>query len=281
MPTSFKKLLAKNQPLQIFGVINSYCALLAKEQGAQAIYLSGAGVANSCFGLPDLGLTNLTDVVTEISRITRICNVPLLVDGDTGFGGSLNCAHTVIQVERAGAAALHLEDQDWPKRCGHRDGKKLITADEMVIKIQSAVNARLSRDFCIMARTDALAVEGIDKALERAKLYVEAGADMIFAEAVTKLDEYKLFKEALGDTPILANITEFGKTPMFTLNDLKSAKVDMVLYPLTAFRAMSKAAIDTYRELISTGTQANILTSMQTREELYKTLNYYEYEDKV
>lgn len=282
MPNTLKKLLATtNKPLQIFGVINAYCALLAKEQGARAIYLSGAGVANSCFGLPDLGFTNLTDVTGEIARITRVCDLPLLVDADTGFGGELNVAETVVQMERAGAAAIHIEDQDWPKRCGHRDGKKLILAEEMALKVKAAVGARLSPDFCIMARTDAIAVEGMDKALERAKLYVEAGADMIFAEAVTSLDEYKLFKNTLGDVPILANITEFGKTPMFTTDELSASGVDMALYPLSAFRAMSRAAINTYQELIKSGTQSGILSTMQTREELYKTLDYYEYEKKL
>ena len=277
---SLQQALKEESPLQLVGAVNAYSALLAKQAGFRALYLSGAGVANSSFGLPDLGITNLADVVEDAARITARVDLPLLVDADVGWGGAFNIARTTKELIRAGAAAMHIEDQVAQKRCGHRPGKNIVAQDEMVDRIKAAVDARTLDDFVIVARTDALANEGMERALERANLYVEAGADMIFAEAVEELDQYRTFATSL-EVPILANITEFGKTPLFTLNQLRAAGVSLALYPLSAFRAMSKAALGVYDELKRKGTQQSCLDAMQTREELYQTLNYYAYEKKL
>lgn len=278
----FRAALEQESPLKLIGVINAYCAKLALNTGFKAIYLSGAGVANSNFGLPDLGLTGLRDVVVEVEKITHAVDLPLIVDGDTGFGGELNTAYTVEKLIKSGAAGVHFEDQAWPKRCGHRDGKKLISSNEMQAKIKAAVDSKnkLDKDFVIIARTDALAVEGMDKAIERAKAYVANGADAIFAEAITEIDQYKQFTKSL-DVPVIANITEFGKTPLFSSDELKDAGVKIMLFPLSAFRAMNKAAQIVFSEIKNNGSQKNILDKMETREELYKTLDYYNYESKA
>jgi len=267
------------RPLQIVGTINAYCAMLAERAGFQAIYLSGAGVANASYGLPDLGVTSLEDVLIDTRRITAATNLPLLVDADTGWGGELSITRTVRELNRAGAAGMHLEDQVGAKRCGHRPGKQLVPPDEMIARLRAAVEAKTDPHFVIMARTDAAAVEGIESALARAQQYVAAGADMIFAEALTTLDEYRLFTSTLK-IPVLANITEFGKTPMFNLEDLRDAGVRLALYPLTAFRAMSHAAEHTYGVLRKVGTQKSILDQMQTREQLYEVLRYLDAESK-
>ena len=277
----FREALSQEKPLQIVGTINAYHALMAKRAGYRAIYLSGGGVAAGSLGMPDLGISNLDDVLTDIRRITDVCDLPLLVDVDTGFGASaFNVARTTRSLIKFGAAAMHIEDQVGAKRCGHRPGKELVSKGEMADRIRAAVDARTDSGFVIMARTDALANEGLDQAVERAKAYVEAGADMIFPEAITDLPMYQRFAEAVK-VPILANITEFGKSPLFTVEELRSAKVAMILYPLTAFRAMNKAALRVYEQLRKTGTQKALIADMQTREELYDILNYHSYEKKL
>jgi methylisocitrate lyase len=277
----FREALSQEKPLQIVGTINAYHALMAKRAGYRAIYLSGGGVAAGSLGMPDLGISNLDDVLTDIRRITDVCDLPLLVDVDTGFGASaFNVARTTRSLIKFGAAAMHIEDQVGAKRCGHRPGKELVSKDEMADRIKAAVDARTDSGFVIMARTDALANEGLESALSRAISYVAAGADMIFPEAITDLPMYERFAEAVK-VPILANITEFGKSPLFTVEELRSANVAMILYPLTAFRAMNKAALRAYEQLRKTGTQKALIADMQTREELYDILNYHSYEKKL
>ena len=276
----FRAALAAEKPLQIVGVINAYAALLAEQAGFRAVYLSGGGVAAASLGVPDLGITTLEDVLIDTRRITDATRLPLLVDVDTGFGSAFNIARTVRSVIKAGAGALHMEDQVQAKRCGHRPGKSLVSSGEMVDRIKAAVDARTDADFVIMARTDALAVEGLQPALDRAAAYVEAGADMIFAEAVTDLGMYTEFSRA-ARVPILANMTEFGKTPLVDTAALNRAGVDMVLYPLSAFRAMSAAAVRVYGAIRTQGTQAGVVEEMQTRADLYEVLNYHAYEQKL
>ena len=276
----FRTALANERPLQIVGTINAYMALMAERSGFQAIYLSGAGVANASYGLPDLGMTSLNDVLIDAERITAATRVPLLVDIDTGWGGAFNIARTVRAFERAGVAAVHMEDQVAQKRCGHRPNKAVVSQEEMCDRIKAAVDARENGEFVIMARTDALAVDGLEAALERAVACVEAGADMIFPEAITDLDMYATFAKAVN-VPILANITEFGSTPLFTLDELRSAHVGLALYPLSAFRAMNKAADNVYRALRRDGTQKNVVDTMQTRMELYESINYHDFEQKL
>jgi methylisocitrate lyase len=276
----FRRSLSLESPLQIVGAINAYTAMMAERIGYRAIYLSGAGVANASYGLPDLGITNLTDVLEDVRRITSAVSTPLLVDIDTGFGGAFSIARTIQEMIRAGAAAVHIEDQVQSKRCGHRPGKALVVPEEMVDRIKAAVDARFDPDFVIMARTDALAVEGIIAAIDRAQQYIEAGADMIFFEGVRELKQFKALTDVVS-VPVLANITEFGVTPLFTLEELASVKIDMALYPLSAFRAMSTAALKTYHIIREEGTQQNLIDEMQTREALYDFLNYYEYENKL
>src|SRR5215831_5925595 len=268
------------RPLQVVGTVNAYAALLAREAGFRAIYLSGAGVANASFGLPDLGMTSLNDVCEDVRRISSVTEAPLLVDADTGWGGAFNIARTCAQLIKSGAAGMHLEDQVAAKRCGHRPGKALVEAAEMVDRIKAAVDGRTDPQFVIMARTDAHAVEGQQAALERAAAYVEAGADMIFSEALRTLDEFRQFAAAVR-VPVLANITEFGQTPLFSVAELGSVGVRLVLYPLSAFRAMSKAALAVYRQLRQHGTQKDVLDLMQTRAELYDVLGYQAYEAKL
>ncbi|MGL1810538.1 UNVERIFIED_CONTAM: methylisocitrate lyase [Serratia marcescens] len=278
---AFRQALSQEKPLQIAGAINANHALLAQQAGFHAIYLSGGGVAAGSLGLPDLGISTLDDVLTDIRRITDVCPLPLLVDVDSGFGASaFNVARTVRSVSKAGAAALHIEDQVGAKRCGHRPNKAIVSTEEMVDRIKAAVDARSDPDFVIMARTDALAVEGLEAAIERAQAYVAAGADMLFPEAITELGMYRRFAEAT-QVPILANITEFGATPLFTTEELRSARVDMALYPLSAFRAMNRAAERVYRALREEGTQKNVIDTMQTRNELYESINYYLFEEKL
>ncbi|MBW7470082.1 methylisocitrate lyase [Marinobacter sp. M216] len=276
----FRKALKENQPLQIVGTINAYAAMMAQKVGHQAIYLSGGGVANASYGLPDLGMTSMNDVVEDVRRITAACDLPLLVDIDTGWGGAFNIARTIREMERAGAAAVHIEDQVAQKRCGHRPNKEIVSQEEMVDRIKAAVDAREDDDFFIMARTDAFQKEGLDAAIERAKACIEAGADGIFAEAVTELEHYKAFADAL-DVPILANITEFGATPLYNRSELGDAGADMVLYPLSAFRAMNKAALSVYQNILEKGDQKDVVDLMQTRMELYDFLNYHEFEQKL
>lgn len=277
----FREALAAESPLQIVGAINANHALLAERAGYRAIYLSGGGVAAGSLGLPDLGITTLEDVLVDVRRIVNICKLPLLVDIDTGFGPSaFNIARTITSLIAAGAAAAHIEDQVGAKRCGHRPNKELVSQAEMVDRVRAAVEARGDNPFVIMARTDAIAVEGMDAAITRARAYVEAGADAIFPEAIRDLDSYKKFTDALS-VPVLANITEFGLTPLFSITELKSAGVDMALYPLSAFRAMNKAAENVYEVIRREGTQKSVLDSMQTREELYERINYYEYEKSL
>jgi methylisocitrate lyase len=277
----FRTAVAEERPLQVPGAINAYHAILAKASGFRAIYLSGGGVAAGSLGLPDLGISTLDDVLTDVRRITDVCDLPLLVDVDTGFGASaFNIARTVKSLVKVGAGAMHIEDQVGAKRCGHRPGKELVTKDEMVDRIKAAVDARSDPSFVIMARTDALAVEGLDAAVDRARACVEAGADMIFPEAIESLDMYRRFAAAVG-VPVLANITEFGKTPLFTVDELRGADVSIVLYPLSAFRAMNKAALDVYRALRRDGTQKAVLGTMQTRTELYDYLGYHAFEDRL
>ncbi|NOK59087.1 MAG: methylisocitrate lyase [Chloroflexi bacterium AL-W] len=276
----FRAALEIEQPLQVVGTINAYTAMLAEHSGFRAIYLSGAGVANASYGLPDLGITTLNDVLVDVQRITNVTALPLLVDIDTGWGGAFLIARTIKQMIQAGAAAVHIEDQVQTKRCGHRPNKALVDATEMADRIKAAVDARTDPAFVIMARTDAAASEGVAAAIERSQRYVEAGADMIFAEALTDLEQYRQFTAAM-DVPILANITEFGQTPLYTVDELASVGVRLVLYPLSAFRAMSAAALHVYQTLRQEGTQRNLLATMQTRKELYETLNYYAYEHKL
>ena len=276
----FRQALKDNSPLQIVGAINAYCAMLAEQSGHQALYLSGGGVANASYGLPDLGITSLNDVIADVERISNASSAPLLVDIDTGWGGAFNIARTIRAMEKAGAAAVHLEDQVAQKRCGHRPNKAIVSQAEMVDRIKAAVDARQDDDFVIMARTDALAVEGMDSAIERAIACVEAGADAIFPEAINELAQYKQFANAV-DVPILANITEFGQTPLFNCQELGEQGVGMVLYPLSAFRAMSKAALSVYQSIATNGDQTEVVESMQTRKELYDVLGYHAYEDKL
>lgn len=276
----FRKAVAENKPLQVLGTINAYCAMLAESAGSAAIYLSGAGVANAAYGLPDLGMTNLTQVAEEARRITDACSLPLLVDVDTGWGHAFNIGRTVAQMEAAQVAAIHIEDQVLAKRCGHRPNKAIVSQKEMGDRIKAAVDARTDPDFVIMARTDAYAVEGMNAAIERAAYCIELGADMIFPEAMTTLEEYRLFTQNIK-VPVLANITEFGKTPLFTKSELASVGVSIILYPLSAFRAMSQAALLTYKTIIQQGTQQSLLESMQTRNELYDILGYHKFEQKL
>ena len=276
----FKKLVTDEAPLQVLGTINAYCAMLAEAAGAKAIYLSGAGVANASYGMPDLGMTSLNDVLEDARRVTQACGLPLLVDIDTGWGHQFNIARTVKLLEGAGVAAIHIEDQQAAKRCGHRPNKSIVTMSEMGDRIKAAVDARVDPDFVIMARTDAYAVEGMQAALERASLCLELGADMIFPEALTTLEEYKAFSQHLK-APILANITEFGKTPLITKDELQQAGVGLILYPLSAFRAMSKAALTVYQTIVEQGTQEAVIGQMQTRNELYEVLRYDGFERKL
>ncbi len=272
--------VTEERPLQVVGTINAYSALLAERAGFKAIYLSGAGVANTSFGLPDLGITSLNDVCEDVRRIASATDLPLLVDADTGWGAAFNISRTISDLVRSGAAGCHLEDQVQAKRCGHRPGKALVTADEMVDRIKAGVDGRTDDQFVIMARTDAHAVEGQQAAIDRAQRYVAAGADMIFAEALTTLDEYRQFTSAIK-VPVLANITEFGKTPLFTVAELASVNVGLVLYPLSAFRAMARAAEAVYGAIRRDGTQKNLIDRMQTRTELYDVLGYHDYERKL
>src|SRR5690349_19816831 len=277
----FRQALRDEKPLQIAGTINAYHATLAKASGFRAIYLSGGGVAAGSLGLPDLGISNLDDVLTDVRRITDVCTLPLLVDVDTGFGASaFNIARTVRSLIKFGAGAMHIEDQVGAKRCGHRPGKELVSQQEMVDRIKAAVDARTDPQFVIMARTDALAVEGLDAAIERAAACVAAGADMIFPEAITELAMYRKFADAVK-VPILANLTEFGRTPLFTVDEIASAGVAIALYPLSAFRAMNQAALRVYEALRRDGTQKNVLDTMQTRDDLYEFLGYHGYEQKL
>jgi len=277
----FKKALLEESPLQVIGTINANHALLAKRAGYKAIYLSGGGVAAGSLGVPDLGISGLEDVLIDIRRITDVCDLPLMVDVDTGFGASaFNIARTVRAVIKAGAGALHIEDQVGAKRCGHRPNKELVTKAEMVDRIKAAVDAKTDPDFTIMARTDSLAVEGIEAAIDRAGAFIEAGADALFPEAIRDLETYKKFTDAF-DVPILANITEFGLSPLFTVDELASVGIDIVLYPLSAFRAMNKAAEEVYRVIRKEGTQKSVVDHMQTRDELYQSINYYDYENAL
>ena len=277
----FRSALSAEKPLQVIGAINAYHARLAERVGYKAIYLSGGGVAAGSLGLPDLGISNLDDVLTDVRRITDVCSLPLLVDVDTGFGSSaFNIARTTKSLIKFGAAAMHIEDQVGAKRCGHRPGKELVSQQEMVDRVKAAVDARTDSSFVIMARTDALAVEGLEAAIERARACAEAGADMIFPEAMTDLAMYRKFADAVK-VPILANITEFGSTPLFTVDELRTANVSIVLYPLSAFRAMNKAALGVYEAVRRDGTQRNVVDTMQTRADLYDYLNYHQFEQKL
>ena len=276
----FRKTLSENSPLKIVGTINAYTALQAEKSGHQAIYLSGGGVAASSLGVPDLGITSLQDVLIDVERITNATELPLLVDADTGWGGAFSIARTVKSLINSNAAGMHIEDQEAQKRCGHRPNKEIVTCNEMVDRLKAAVDAKTDQDFVVMARTDALANEGLGSAIERAVKYQEAGADALFPEALTKLDEYIAMSKEL-DIPILANITEFGQTPLFNCEQLKEAGVSMVLYPLSAFRAMSKAAEGVYDEILKEGSQEKVLDKMQTREELYEVLDYHSFENKL
>lgn len=275
-----RQALAQESPLQIVGTINAYTAMLAKRAGYRAIYLSGAGVANASFGLPDLGMTNLTDVAEDVRRITYACDLPLLVDMDTGWGNAFNIARAVKTLIRAGAAGAHIEDQVQAKRCGHRPKKELVDSNEMCDRIKAALDAKTDKNFVIMARTDALSIEGLPKTLERVQRYAEAGADMIFFEGATELSQYTAVTH-LCKLPVLANITEFGVTPLFTVDELQKTGVQLILYPLSAFRAMSAAAIHVYDTIRNKGTQQSLLPMMQTREQLYDVLDYYQYEHKL
>lgn len=276
----FRAAITANQPLQIVGTINAYTAMMAERTGHQALYLSGAGVANASFGLPDLGMTSLNDVCEDIRRITAATSLPLLVDADTGWGGAFNIARTVKEMTRAGAAGFHIEDQVAQKRCGHRPNKEIVSLEEMVDRVKASVDARTDESFFIMARTDALAQQGLEAAIERAIACQDAGADAIFAEAVHTLEQYKAFTSALK-VPVLANITEFGQTPLYNKAELASVGVAMVLYPLSAFRAMNKAALNVYQSILANGDQKAVVDSMQTRAELYDFLNYHSFEQKL
>lgn len=278
---AFRQALAQESPLQIVGTINANHALLAKRAGYRAIYLSGGGVAAGSMGIPDLGITTLDDVLTDVRRITNVCDTPLLVDADTGLGASaFNIARTVKDLIKAGAAAMHIEDQVGAKRCGHRPNKEVVSTAEMVDRIKAAVDARTDENFAIMARTDAIAIEGIDAAIERVHAYIEAGADLVFPEAIRTLEDYKKFSGAVAK-PILANITEFGMTPLFNRDELAAHGVGMILYPLSAFRAMNKAAENVYEAIRRDGTQSGVIDTMQTREELYERIDYYKYEQAL
>ena len=276
----FRQALAENNPLVIPGAINAYSAILAEQSGHKALYLSGGGVAAASYGIPDLGITTMEDVLIDVRRISNASSLPLLVDIDTGWGGAFNISRTIKEMIDAGAGAVHMEDQISQKRCGHRPNKSLVSSEEMQDRIKAAVDGRHDESFFLMARTDAIASEGINAAIDRASVYVEQGADGIFLEAATSLEEYKTFKQHIK-TPLLANITEFGKTPLFTKDQLGDVGVDMVLFPLTAFRAMSKAAEKIYISLAKDGTQDGLLDIMQTREELYDRLNYHSFEEKL
>lgn len=278
---AFRKALAEESPLQIVGAINANHALLAQRAGYRAIYLSGGGVAAGSMGIPDLGITTLEDVLTDVRRITNVCPLPLLVDADTGFGTSaFNIGRTVKDLIKAGAAAMHIEDQVGAKRCGHRPNKEIVSQAEMVDRIKAAVDARTDENFSVIARTDAIAIEGIDAAIERVYAYIEAGADLVFPEAIRTLEDYKKFSSAVSK-PILANITEFGLTPLFTRDELAAQGVAMILYPLSAFRAMNKAAENVYEAIRRDGTQSGVIETMQTREELYQRIDYYKYEEAL
>ena len=272
--------LAVERPLQVVGAINAYSAMLAERVGYRSIYLSGAGVANASFGLPDLGITSLDDVLEDVRRITAASSLPLLVDIDTGWGGAFNIARSIKEMTRAGAAAVHIEDQVAQKRCGHRPNKAIVPTNEMMDRIKAAVDAKIDADFIVMARTDALAVEGFNAVLDRVSAFVEAGADAIFAEAMTDLDMYAKVVKAV-DVPVLANITEFGQTPLFTTQELGSVGIAMALYPLSAFRAMNLAALNVYKTIRTEGTQKNVVSTMQTRMDLYDFLGYHDYERKL
>ncbi|MDC3191080.1 methylisocitrate lyase [Pseudoalteromonas elyakovii] len=276
----FKQAIANNKPLQVVGTVNAYCAMMAEKTGHQALYLSGAGVANASYGMPDLGMTSLDNVLEDIRRITSATDLPLLVDADTGWGGAFNIARTVKEMTKAGAAGFHIEDQVAQKRCGHRPNKEIVSKDEMVDRIKAAVDAKTDSDFYIMARTDAFQKEGLNAAIDRAAACVEAGADAIFAEAVHDLADYQAFAKALN-VPILANITEFGQTPLYTKEQLSEVGVEIVLYPLSAFRAMNKAALNVYSSILSEGSQQSQLDNMQTRAELYEFLDYHSYENTL
>ena len=276
----FKQAIANNHPLQVVGTINAYTAMMAEKMGHQAIYLSGAGVANASFGMPDLGMTSLDNVLEDIRRITGASDLPLLVDADTGWGGAFNIARTVKEITKAGAAGFHIEDQVAQKRCGHRPNKEIVTQAEMVDRIKAAVDAKTDSDFYIMARTDAFQKEGLNAAIDRAAACVEAGADAIFAEAVHDLADYQAFTKAIN-VPILANITEFGQTPIYTKEQLSDVGVEMVLYPLSAFRAMNKAALNVYSAILNEGSQQSQIENMQTRAELYDFLDYHSYENTL
>jgi len=276
----FRQAVAEEHPLQVIGAINAYTARMAEATGFRALYLSGGGLAANSLGMPDLGISTMEDVLTDLRRITDVTTLPVLVDIDTGWGGAFNIARTIRSMHKAGAAAIHMEDQVGTKRCGHRPGKEVVPTAEMVDRIKAAVDARIDPDFVLMARTDALASEGLDRALDRARAYVEAGADMIFAEAVTHLPQYRRFREA-ARVPILANITEFGHTPLFTRSELAEAGVDLVLYCCGAYRAMNAAALSVYRTIRTEGTQASAVPLMQTRAELYSFLGYHAYEQKL
>jgi methylisocitrate lyase len=278
--TKLRAAVTAEKPLQIVGAINAYHALMAERVGYRALYLSGGGVAAGSLGIPDLGISTIEDVLTDVRRITDVCPLPLLVDADTGFGGAFNLARSVRSLIKAGAAGCHIEDQVQAKRCGHRPGKSIVASEEMVDRIKAAVDARTDASFVIMARTDALASEGLDAALDRANAYIEAGADMVFPEAVTELSQYSAFAERTH-VPVLANITEFGSTPLFTLDELHNANVSIALYPLSAFRAMNAAALNVYQHIRKDGTQKRVIDIMQTRAELYDYLGYHAYEDKL
>ncbi len=275
-----KELVQNEAPLQVVGTINAYTAMMAEKVGFQALYLSGAGVANASYGVPDLALTTLDNVCEDVRRITSVTSLPLLVDADTGWGGPLMVARSIREIGRAGAAGVHLEDQIMEKRCGHRPNKKVISKEDMVVRLHAALDGRVDESFAIMARTDAVAVEGLEAGIERAIAYQEAGADFIFAEALHTLEDFKSFTSAL-EVPVLANITEFGQTPLFTVNELSSAGVKMVLYPLSAFRAMNAAALNVYEAILSEGTQSGVVDTMQTRKELYSFLNYEQAEERL
>ena len=278
--TRFREALTKEQPLQIVGAINAYAALMADQVGFRCLYLSGGGVAAASYGLPDLGITSMQDVITDALRITAVTETPLLVDIDTGWGGAFNIARTIREMEKAGVGSVHIEDQVAQKRCGHRPNKAIVSADEMCDRIKAAVDARTDPSFVLMARTDALAVDGFTAALDRTQQYVEAGADAIFAEAMTKISMYGKIVDGV-DVPVLANLTEFGATPLYSVDELRQVGVHMVLYPLSAFRAMSLAALNVYKEIRAKGTQRDIVQAMQTRDELYEFLGYHTFEQKL
>ena len=275
-----RQALGEESPLQVVGTINAYSAIMAEKVGYRSIYLSGGGVANASFGLPDLGMTSLNDVLEDVKRITGACNLPLLVDIDTGWGGALNIAKTIKDITRSGAAGAHIEDQVAQKRCGHRPNKEIVSCEEMEDRIKAAVDAKLDSNFILMARTDALAVSGLQEVIDRAGRFQEAGADAIFAEAMTELSMYEKVVRSV-DVPVLANITEFGATPLYTLEELRSVGIAMALYPLSAFRAMNQAALDVYSTLRSQGTQATLIEKMQSRNDLYEFLGYHDYENKL